>query len=112
MKTFLNHCLKDADYKREIQRKIFHILTILFLPLIYIFLSKKQMLLIVLPLSATILATDFYRHRIPQIGIIFNKVFGHILREEELKLNKWTGAGYMAIAAIIVFVVCPTSIIF
>ena len=110
MKEFINHCLTDADYKHEIQRKLFHILTILCLPIIYIFLSKTQMLFLVLPLSVAIIVADFYRHKIPQINFIFNKVFGHILRERELAENSWTGAGFMAISAIIVFSVCPKTI--
>lgn len=110
MKDFLNHCVTDPEYKREIQRKLFHILTILFLPLLYIFMSKKHMLMLIFPLSILIIAADFYRHRIPTIELIFSKAFGHILRETELVQNSWTGASFMAMAALIVFTVCPKSI--
>lgn len=110
MKEFINHCLRDAEYKHEIQRKFFHILTILFLPIVYIFLSKSQMLLLIIPLSILIIAADFYRHKIPLIELIFNKTFGHILREKELERNSWTGASYMSMAALIVFIICPKSI--
>lgn len=110
MREFFNHCVQDAEYKHEIQRKLFHILTIIILPLLYIFLSKKHILMLIFPLSLLIIAADFYRHRIPQIELIFNKAFGHILRETELAKKSWTGASYMAIAAIIVFTICPKAI--
>jgi len=110
MKEILNHCLTDEKYNSEVKRKLFHIITILFLPIIYIFLSKQRMLMIVLPLSILIIATDFYRHKFSQIATVFNKVFGHVLRESELTQNSWTGASFMAIAAIIVFSICPKSI--
>ena len=110
MREFFNHCVTDAEYKREIQRKLFHILTIIFLPLLYIFLSKKHILMIIFPLSLLIIATDFYRHKIPQLELIFRKAFGHILRDTELAQNSWTGASYMAMAAMIIFTICPKSI--
>jgi dolichol kinase len=110
MKDFFNHYLLDSEYKLEVQRKLFHILTILFLPLIYIFLNKKQMLALVIPISCLIIAADFYRHKSTKIQLIFSKAFGHILRKSELEQNSWTGAGYMAMAALIVFIICPKSI--
>ena len=110
MKDFINHCLTDVDYKKEIQRKIFHILTISILPIAYIFFSKKQMLYVILPLSTIIVAADYYRHKIDFIGKIFHFVFGHILRDKEFEENTWTGASFVAVSALITFVICPKII--
>lgn len=110
MKEFINHCFNDADYKKEILRKIFHISTILVFPILYIFLTKKQMLFFVIPICLLIIATDFYRHKIPVIENIFHKIFGHILREKELEQNSRTSAFYMAVSALVVFIICPKII--
>ncbi len=102
--------IKSSDLKQEALRKLFHIITIMILPVTYIFLSKHDMLKIVVPLSFIILALDYYRHRIAIIGKIFHFIFGHILREKEMEQNGWTGAGYMAMSALIVFTICPKII--
>jgi dolichol kinase len=109
-KDFLIHCAQDPEYKHEIQRKLFHILTIAWLPILYIFLSKKMMLSIIFPIAALIIAADFYRHKNVTIGKIFHFTFGHILRESEFEENSWTGATFMALAAVITFTICPKSI--
>ncbi len=110
LKDFLIHCSQDAEYKHEIQRKLFHILTIAWLPFLYIFLSKKMMLTIIYPVAFLIIATDFYRHKNETIGKIFHFAFGHILRQKEFEENSWTGATFMSIAAVITFTICPKTI--
>ena len=110
MKNLLNQWPKDDDFKNEIMRKLFHICTISIFPIIYIFLQKKQMLAIVLPIAILIIAADFYRHKIAFIDKIFHFCFGHILREKELEQNSWTGASFMAISAIITFTIFPKTI--
>ena len=110
MKNFINHCWQDADYKKEIQRKLFHIIIISLLPITYIFLNKEQILPIVIPLTVLIIVTDFSRHKISIINKIFHFVFGHILREKELKEGNFTGASFMSFSALIVFILCPKII--
>ncbi len=109
-KDFINHCVQDPEYKHEIQRKLFHILTIAWLPIAYIFLAKKTMLYVIYPMAILIIATDFYRHKSDFIGKVFHFAFGHILRESEFEENSWTGATFMALSAVIVFTICPKSI--
>ena len=110
MKNFINHCLKDADFKYEITRKLYHICTISILPIIYIFLQKKQMIAIILPIAILIIVTDFYRHKIIAIDKIFHFCFGHILREKEFLKKSWTGASFVAISAIMTFTIFPKTI--
>jgi dolichol kinase len=110
LKDFITHCTQDPLYKHEVQRKIFHILTIAWLPILYIFLAKKTILLIIYPIATAIIAADFYRHKIDVVGKIFHSVFGHILREEELEENSWTGATFMALSAVITFTLFPKNI--
>jgi dolichol kinase len=109
-KDFFAHCTQDPEYKHEVTRKLFHILTIAWLPILYIFLAKKTMLLIIFPIATIIIATDFYRHKIDIVGKVFHSAFGHILREEELEENSWTGATFMALSAVITFSIFPKNI--
>ncbi len=109
-KDFITHCAQDHEYKREIQRKLFHILTIAWLPIAYIFLAKKTMLCIIYPMAVLIIAADFYRHKNIIIGKIFHFTFGHILRESEFEEESWTGATFVALSAIITFTVFPKNI--
>ena len=110
MTNLINHYLQDANFKHEMRRKLFHICTISILPIIYIFFQKTQMIAIVLPIAILIIATDFYRHKITIINKIFHFCFRNILREKELKQNSWTGASFMAMSAIITFVIFPKII--
>jgi dolichol kinase len=109
-KDFVQHCVSDPEYKHEVKRKLFHILTISVLPVAYIFLSKANMLRIILPLAVLIIAADFYRHKIALVGKIFHGCFSHILREKEFEEDSWTGSSFMALAAVIVFTLCPKTI--
>lgn len=97
----------NSDYTKEVFRKLFHISSILILPVAYIFLTKHQMLMIVVPFCLLVIATDYFRHRVHFIGVIFNKIFGNLLREKESEENSWTGSSYMAISALLVFVISP-----
>lgn len=109
MKDFINFA-QDISYAQEVKRKLFHILFILTLPIIYSFLQKKQILLIIFPISVLIIAADFYRHRIPLVKTIFNHSFGNMLRSEELERNSWTGASFVAFSALITFSIFPKAI--
>lgn len=110
VRSDISTIIKSSELKQEIFRKLFHILTIMVLPVTYIFLTKHDMLKLVIPLSFLIIALDYYRHRIVFVGKIFNIIFGHILREKEMEQNSWTGAGYMAMSCLIVFTICPKII--
>jgi dolichol kinase len=110
IKNFFTHFTSDPEYKHEVIRKLFHILTIAWLPILYIFLAKKTMLFIIYPLAIIIIATDFYRHKIEIIGKIFHGIFFHILRESEIEENSWTGATFMALSAVVTFTIFPKNI--
>ncbi|MFT6346613.1 MAG: dolichol kinase [Myxococcota bacterium] len=106
----LEKTCQEIDYKKEVARKTFHIFTILILPIAYIFLTKKIMLMVILPLSIFIVATDYLRHKSSFINKIFYIIFGRILREADLKKSGRTGASYTATAALLVFALCPKII--
>jgi dolichol kinase len=108
--SFLNNLWQDKNYRLEVERKIFHILVILSLPIFYIFTSKLQILAILAPLTAIVAAADFYRHRLPAIKKIFNIAFGHILREHEMADKGWTGATFVMLSALITFAIFPKNI--
>jgi dolichol kinase len=106
----LEATFQGINYKKEVLRKSFHMLTILILPISYIFLEKRIMLMAVLPISILIITTDHFRHKIAFINKIFYVIFDRVLRESELKESTKTGASYTAMAAILVFLVCPKII--
>ncbi|MCE3255341.1 MAG: Cytidylyltransferase family protein [Rickettsiaceae bacterium] len=110
MKNFISDSFQDQEYRMELKRKFFHFIFIALLPLLYIFMSKSQILFLVVPIAIIIIAIDFCRHKNPQINLIFSKLFGHILREREIATHSWTGASFMAIAALLVFSICPKAI--
>jgi dolichol kinase len=110
MKNFINRYLQDSDFNHEVRRKLFHICTIAILPIIYIFLQKKQMIAIVLPISSLIIAIDFYRHKSSVINKIFQLCFSSVMRKKDFLEASWTGASSVAISAAITFVIFPKII--
>lgn len=101
---------KNIPYTKEVQRKLIHIAYILFFPALYAFLSKKLFLSVMIPMATLIIATDYCRHRISSIKLVFDRIFSTMLRPHELESNGRTGASYMAISAILTFSFFPKII--
>jgi len=94
-------------YNQELRRKAIH-LGSSFFPLLYLFLDKQTMLLIVLPLAFGTLLIDFSRRRIPWLNRLFHKVLGEVLRSDED--TKLTGGSYVMLAMFITIALFPKSI--
>ena len=88
--------------KQEILRKISHFFLI-FIPIIYCQIGKWPSLALFGILSFFVISLDYLRHRQEKIGIIFNKIFGSILRKHELESNNLCGASFVALAACLNF---------
>ncbi|MFT6331898.1 MAG: dolichol kinase [Lentimonas sp.] len=109
-KKEFSNSLKDDDYKREVRRKIFHTTLIMLLPAIYIFLTKNQMLSILIPTSVLMILADFIRQKNPRFRLLFNLIFGKIMRQKELSKNGWVGSSATSLSALIIFIISPKII--
>jgi dolichol kinase len=90
----------NTSFLNELKRKIIH-LGFLWIPILYSVSSKKDMLLILVPLTFVSLLVERYRFFVPAFKTIFEKIFIDILREHEKSYKKFTltGASYLLIAA-------------
>lgn len=97
----------QISLKQEIWRKSNHLL-IAILPISYIFLSKFILLCAIIPVCLGIIIADFWRQKNEKVALIFNKIFGKILREHEK--NNLCGASYFSFAALVIFGFFPKII--
>lgn len=88
--------------KTEFYRKGLHML-LLAIPLTYYFLGKWQSLLIFAPLTLAVITIDFLRRKSPKVKMIFEKIFGFVLRPHELTGDKLCGASYVGLATCLNF---------
>jgi dolichol kinase len=98
-------------YRDELFRKLIH-LTSLSIPIVYYFISKGTAALILAILAALALTIDLARYLHPEIGKIFYKIFGFLLRQHELDHQKknLNGATYVLISALISVLIFPKVI--
>ena len=85
----------------EIQRKIFHLCSLVF-PVIYIFFSKITMGIALILVAGITIYLDISRHYNPKIKGLVDKFFGKLQRKEETS-GKFvlSGASYMALGFLI-----------
>lgn len=98
-------------YKDELYRKLIH-LTSLSIPIVYYFISKETAALILAILAGLALIIDLARYLHPEVGKIFYKIFGFLLRKHELdhKKKNLNGATYVLISALISVLIFPKVI--
>ena len=98
-------------YKDELFRKLIH-LTSLSIPIVYYFISTESAALILAILSVIALTLDLARYFHPEIGKVFYKIFGFLLREHEVdhKKKNLNGATYVLISALISVLIFPKPI--
>ena len=83
------------DLSFEKKRKIFHVSGLLF-PLIYLFISKFQLLLLLFLIIAVTIILDTSRHYNPKIKFLVDKFFSSIMRKSEMSGSfKLSGLSYM-----------------
>ena len=99
------------QYKDELFRKLIH-LTSLSIPIIYYFISTETASIILGILAGLALIIDLGRYLHPEIGKVFYKFFGFLLREHELdhKKKNLNGATYVLISALISVLIFPKVI--
>ncbi len=98
-------------YKDELIRKLIH-LTSLLIPVIYYFIPQSTAAIILGGLSAFAITLDLARYFSPQVGTVFYKLFGFLLRRHEVDEKKKTlnGATYVLISALIGVLIFPKVI--
>jgi len=99
------------QYKDELFRKLIH-LTSLSIPIVYYFISTESAAIILAVLAGVALIIDLARYFHPEIGKIFYKIFGFLLREHEVdhKKKNLNGATYVLISALISVLIFPKPI--
>ena len=99
------------DYKDELVRKSIH-LTSLLIPIIYYFITKTSAAIILGCLSFVAVILDLTRYFSPEIGKIFYKVFGFLLRRHEVdeKKKNLNGATYVLLSGLIGILIFPKII--
>jgi dolichol kinase len=95
-------------YKDELFRKLIHF-TSLSIPIIYYFISTDTAAIILAVLAGLALIIDWARYLSPEVGKIFYKIFGFLLREHEVddKKRNLNGATYVLISALIGVLIFP-----
>jgi dolichol kinase len=98
-------------YKDELLRKTIH-LTSLSIPIIYYFISSETAAVILAVLAGLALIIDWARYLSPDVGKIFYKIFGFLLREHEVDHQKrnLNGATYVLISALVGVLIFPKLI--
>ena len=99
------------DYKDELVRKLIHLFS-LSIPIIYYFIPKSTAAIILGSLAAFAITLDLTRYLSPQIGKVFYKLFGFLLRRHEIDSDKknLNGATYVLLSAIFGVPVFPKII--
>jgi len=93
--------MHNENFNFEVTRKIFHLYGLIF-PLVYAFISKVSMSILLLILTVFTLYADIFRHRNQKIKELVDKFFNKFLRNKEKTGSyKLSGASYMALGLLI-----------
>ena len=94
--------MEQISLRNELYRKILHFFLIL-IPIAYCYLGKWTSLIIFASIATMVVSLDYMRRKNPKIKIIFEKIFGVVLRHHELEGDKLCGASFVAIATCVNF---------
>lgn len=83
-------------YSSEILRKAFH-LSSLWMPILYLYISTRLMLYILVPLTVIAVIVEILRKISPELNRLINSTISSIMRDKEKK--SVSGATYLLIAA-------------
>jgi len=93
--------MHNENFNFEVKRKIFHLYGLIF-PLVYMFISKASMSVLLLILTGFTLYADIFRHHNPKIKELVDKFFNKLLRnKEKTGFYKLSGASYMVLGLLI-----------
>ncbi len=98
-------------YRDELVRKLIHLFS-LSIPTIYYFIPKSVAIIILSSLTVFALVVDLARYFHPEVGKIFYKIFGFLLRKHEVdhKKKNLNGATYVLISALLGVIIFPKVI--
>ncbi len=96
------------NYRDEVVRKLIHLCS-LSIPVVYYFIPRSSAIIILSVLTFFAVALDLSRYFYPNVGKIFYKLFGFLLRRHEVdhKKKNLNGATYVLISSVICAVVFP-----
>ncbi len=102
----------DQTYTAEVLRKGIHLAS-LSIPVVYYFVSRETALTILVPLTLAFALTDIARLRLPPVAVLYERVFGFLLRRHERsdRGGQLTGATYVLLSAILCILVFPKVIV-
>ncbi len=102
---------ETVSFKSELLRKSIH-LTSLSIPIAYTMISKELALFIIIPMTAAFLIGDLLRTYHAPSFRLYEKIFGHMLRDHEKTREKKTlnGATWVLISATFCVLVFPKLI--
>jgi len=99
------------NFRAELVRKAIHLVS-LSIPIVYYFISKELVLIILVPLTIIFVIADLARYEVPLFSGFFYKFFGFLLRKHEMdeKKHALNGATFMLISAVICITIFPKYI--
>lgn len=102
--------MQSAEFDFEMKRKIFH-LGSLIIPLLYIFLSKLTMILLLVVTTAIVLYVDISRHYRPKFKKIVDNFFVALMRPQELSGSfTISGMGFLMMGVTLVVILFPKGL--
>jgi len=92
----------NISFIQELLRKSIH-LTSISIPICYIFFSKENMLMVLIPLMFLFICIDITTRSVPFIRNIYLKLFGFMLRKHEINPKDMllTGASWVLVSAVL-----------
>lgn len=97
----------QISMRSELQRKMIHLSSIS-IPIIYIWVTRETMLIILIPVLVIAVITEVLRWRVPAVENFIGKLFGQMLRPHEKEgKKKISGATYVILSAAICVLIFP-----
>jgi len=102
---------KNISFWQELLRKAIH-LTSLSIPISYIFFTKEEILMVIVPIMILAIVSDLATKRVAFLRSLYLKAFGFMLRKHEIKTKKMllNGASWVMISAVLTIFFFPKLI--
>ncbi len=96
------------NYRDEVVRKLIHLCS-LSIPIVYYFIPRTNAIIILSFFTIAAVTLDLSRYFNPNVGKVFYKLFGFLLRRHEIdhKKKNLNGATYVFISGLICIIVFP-----
>jgi len=91
---------QNFPFHNELLRKLIHLTSSLFPLSYYFFLSREQMLWLLVLTTSGMITGELLRHYFPFFRNLYNRYLGLVTRDYELS-SKWTGATFMMIGMLL-----------